>query len=487
MLTAKKQKKHSGDKMNLFDAMESNSEFSTARTANGAVTLPTSCSKIIDLFFLLGAMRSSDEASIVKVFSEAFWEDQTIAMRCLFYARDVRGGQGERNFFKTCMKWLANSKHSDVAEKNLHFIPTYGRWNDLEVFVGTPLESKALSLWAKAIADGNSLACKWAPREASSKSALAKKIIPLTGLSPKAYRKQLASLSNVVESKMCANDWEGVNYSHVPSVAMKNYKDAFKKHSPNKWEAYLSGLSTGTATVNSSVLFPADIVNSEARGADSALLNAQWASLPNYMEGVVGNNLVVADTSGSMQGSGKEISPMDVSISLAMYISERAVGYYKNKFITFSERPSIQHLNGSDFVSRVRQLRNSDWGMSTNLIKVFNLILDSAKKNSVPASEMPVNILIISDMEFDSACSNDTNYEVIKALYAKSGYSLPKVIFWNVKGRPNNVPASKHENVNLVSGYSPSICKAVLSGNTPNPMDVVLAVVNSDRYSAISA
>jgi hypothetical protein len=135
----------------------------------------------------------------------------------------------------------------------------------------------------------------------------------------------------------------------------------------------------------------------------------------------------------------------------------------------------------------VRQLRNSDWGMSTNLIKVFNLILDSAKKNSVPASEMPVNILIISDMEFDSACGNNTNYEVIKALYAKSGYSLPKVIFWNVKGRPNNVPASKYENVNLVSGYSPSICKAVLSGNTPNPMDVVLAVVNSDRYSAISA
>jgi len=473
--------------MNLFDAMESNSAFSTARTANGAVTLPTSCSKIIDLFFLLGAMRSSDDASIIKVFSEALWEDQTIAMRCLFYARDIRGGQGERNFFKTCMKWLANSKHSDVAVKNLHYIPTYGRWNDLEAFVGTPLESKALSFWAQAIADGNSLACKWAPREASSKSALAKKIIPLTGLSPKAYRKQLATLSNVVENKMCANDWEGVNYSHVPSVAMKNYKDAFKKHSPDKWGEYLAGLSAGTATVNSSVLFPADIVNSEARGADRALLNAQWASLPNYMEGVTGNNLVVADTSGSMQGYGKEICPMDVSISLAMYISERAVGYYKNKFITFSENPTIQHLNGSDFVSRVGQLRRADWGGNTNLIKVFNLILDSAKKNSVPASEMPVNILIISDMEFDSACPQNTNYEVIKALYAKSGYSLPKVIFWNVKGRLGNVPASKSENVNLVSGYSPSICKAVLSGNTPNPMDIVLAVVNSDRYSAISA
>ncbi len=469
--------------MNLFDAMTiANTD---ATTTNGAVTLPTSTSKIVDFFYLLGAMRTSGEDTIINSFSAALGEDFLITVRSLFYARDIRGGQGERNLFKVCMKYMANAPvYRHLVEKNLHLVPIYGRWDDMTCFAGTAMESKAMALWAEAILSGDGLACKWAPRESSSKAAIAKLLMAHTKMSPKSYRKHLAQNTKVVESHMCSGSWSDINYGHVPSVAMKNYRKAFESHSPEKWASYMSSLSSGSAKINSAALFPVDLVKAALKDYSESL-DHQWNSLPNFMSEASGNNLVVADTSGSMY-TNASVQPIEVSIALALYISERNNGIYKNKFITFSENPQIQTIFGANLQEKVGNLQSSNWGMSTNLQKTFDLILKSAVDAKIPQSEMPNNILIISDMEFNQCGSVSTNYELIKQKFAANGYDMPKIIFWNVNGRIGNVPATKNDYVNLVSGYSPSICKFVLNGTTPQPMDAVLAVVNSDRYSLVT-
>ena len=468
--------------MNLFDAMEISS---TAQTANGAVTLPTSTSKIVDFFFLLGAMRNSPESEIIRAFSASLAEDFLITVRSLFYARDVRGGQGERNLFKVCMKYMANApKYKHLVEKNLHLVPVYGRWDDMTCFIGTTMESKALSLWSEAILSGDGLACKWAPREASSKASVAKLLMQYTKLSPKSYRKHLSSNTKVVESSMCSGSWDTINYSHVPSVAMKNYRNAFKTHSPYEWELYMDSLNSGTAKINSSVLFPVDLVAATMKNYSQSL-DHQWNSLPNYLSDAGGNNLVVVDVSGSMFTGGNP-QAVEVAVSLGLYISERNTGIYKNKFITFSEKPKIETIYGANLSEKVSNLLKADWGGSTNIQKTFDLILNAAKNHNIPQSEMPNNIIIVSDMEFNFCDSGSTNYHLIKSKFEASGYKMPKIIFWNVNGRIGNVPASKNDYVNLVSGYSPSICKSVLKTSTPTPIDAVLDVVNSDRYSLVT-
>lgn len=468
--------------MNLFDAMEISS---TAHTANGAVTLSTSTSKIVDFFFLLGAMRNKPDSEIIKVFSAALSEDFLITVRSLFYARDIRGGQGERNLFKVCMNYMANApSYRHLVEKNLHLVPVYGRWDDMTCFVKTPLESKALSFWAEAILSGDGLACKWAPRESSSKAYVARLLMQHTKMSPKAYRKHLSSNTNVVENSMCAGNWSEINYSHVPSVAMKNYRKAFENNSPLTWSAYIEDLNSGINKINSSALYPVDIVAAVIKNY-SPSLNHQWKSLPNYLSDKGGNNLVVVDTSGSMY-TGSKPQAIEVAVSLGIYISERNTGIYKNKFITFSNRPTIQTIYGENIQETVSNLLSADWGGTTNIQATFDLVLNSAKASKIPQSEMPHNILIISDMEFDQCSRDSTNYELIKQKFADSGYEMPKIIFWNVNGRVGNVPASKNDYVNLVSGYSPSICKSVLKSTTPTPIDAVLDVVNSERYKLVT-
>ena len=466
-------------------------ENSSALTHNGCATNLTSDSAIVDLFFNIAAMRHSSEEDIISAFDVAANENIDAAYKVLFWARDVRGGQGERRVFRTIIKHYAE-KDSHAIRMCMKHIPEYGRWDDMLVFFGTPLEADALEYIKIALqSDEPGLCAKWMPREKSSKGHIAKKIRNYMKLSSKGYRKLLSSATNVVENKMCAKDWDGINYSHVPSVAMNNYKRAFSRNSPGKWFTYLNALENGTAKINSSVLYPHQIVATlDSYGADiddARVAEQQWKSLPNFLLNNPYKMLPVVDVSGSMCTT-QTPSPIDVAVSLGIYISERNEGPFKDSFITFSKNPSLQGLIGSDICEKVVNLKRADWGMSTDIHAVFDLILNAALRNSIQKEDMPDMILILSDMEFDEASSyNMTAMESIREKYNKSGYKLPNIIFWNLAARNGNCPVKKHESgAALVSGFSPSILMQILSAGEITPVAIVTEVINSERYSNIS-
>ena len=475
------------EKSPLISAIEN----SSALTHNGCATNLTSDSKIVDLFFNIAAMRHSSEEDIIAAFDVAANENIDAAYKVLFWARDVRGGQGERRVFRTIIKHYAE-KDSHAIRMCMKSIPEYGRWDDMLVFFGTPLEADALEYIKIALqSDEPGLCAKWMPREKSSKGHIAKKIRNYMKLNSKGYRKLLSGATNVVENKMCAKNWDGINYSHVPSVAMNNYKRAFSRNSPGKWFTYLNALENGTAKINSSVLYPHQIVatldNYDSDIDNARVAEQQWKSLPNFLLNNPYKMLPVVDVSGSMCTT-QNPSPIDVAVSLGIYISERNEGPFKNNFITFSEKPSLQTLVGNDLCEKVFNLKRADWGMNTDIHAVFDLILNAALRDGIQKEDMPDMILILSDMEFDQASRyNMTAMESIREKYNKSGYKLPNIIFWNLAARSGNYPIKKHESgAALVSGFSPSILMQILSSGEITPVAIVNEVINSERYSSIS-
>lgn len=475
----------------LLTAMTSND----AKTANGMATNSTTGSGRVDLFGAIGSLRAQSEESVIKMFARAYGESKLDAMRILFYARDVRGGQGERKTFRTLVRYLAKTEPS-VLVKNLHLIPVYGRWDDLFELIGTPLETEALRFYSAALVNSDRLAAKWAPREKSSKSLIAHKLTKVLGVTPKQYRKRLAELTQVVETAMCSGAWDDIKFDHVPSVAMKNYRKAFEKNAPQKWLAYTEALAKGEVKVNASALFPHDIVkgiltNYSPTVPQRNLINAQWKALPNYFAESGENVLPVVDVSGSMSVTidpKSSLQAIHISLALGLYCAERNNGIFKDHFVTFSNQPKLQKLAGDDIINRCTQLRQVEWGMNTNLTAVFDLILNAAVKHKVPVSDMPTMLLILSDMEFDS-CASLNAMEMIEAKYAASGYKAPKIVFWNLNARPENNPVKAHKNgAALVSGYSPSILGALLGVKIEEftPEGVMRKTIDGPRYEAVA-
>ena len=336
-----------------------------------------------------------------------------------------------------------------------------------------------------------SLLTKWLKSEnASSKQTIeiAKEIRTFLNLTSKEYRKMLSmgrKYLDVVERKMCSNNWGDINYKGVPSKAALNYKGAFEKRDGVRYAQFIADVKSGKTTINAGTLYPYDIVEKCFASDESATLDALWYSLPNYMTEDTSNGIVVADVSGSMSGR-----PMAVSISLAMYISERNKGAFKDRFITFSDTPKLQKVVGNNIREKVKNLENAEWGMSTNLKAVFNLILDTAKEHNIPASELPSTLYIVSDMEFNAACSggrpSETLFNTIKKKYETANYECPSLVFWNVNARNVQSPIKFDERGTcLVSGCSPSILKSLLSGTVTTPEQVMLDTINVKRYDSV--
>ena len=469
----------------LFEAVNA-----SAVTANGAVTNASSLNSNVDLFFLGGASRGKD---ITSTFVKAFVEDQEVAVRILSWIRDARGGAGERETFRKLFGYVLKN-HPEIASRVLVKVPELGRWDDVLIAFGTAIEREALRMIAFALNEvQDGLAAKWMPRQ----GAEANKIRSYMKLTPKAYRKLLVGLSNTVEQKMCAQDWTGIVYPHVPSVAAGRYQKAFLKHDPAGYAKYKEKLVTGEAKINASVAYPYDVIRSLNNG-DKAVANAQWAALPNYLEGSDESILPVVDVSGSMSGvsvSGS-VTAMDVSISLGLYLSERMGGAFKDQFVTFSATPELQKVSGN-LQQRYEQMVRSEWGMNTDIQAVFKLILNAGVKHGVPQSEMPTKLLILSDMEFDTcvtAGSKGGRYgggtavsvsamEMIEKEFSAAGYKVPQIVFWNLNGRSGNSPVTYNKvGAALVSGFSPSIVKSVLGGEEMTPISIMLKTVMCERY-----
>ena len=470
--------------MNTFVQAVVNQE---ARTTNGMKARKSTSKASVDLFYNIGASRGKN---IVPAFTAAYVEDKDLALRIALWARDARGGAGERELFRSILKHLEKTDKAS-ASALLAKVPELGRWDDIFVFTDKDLKAQAYTMLGDALRARNGLAAKWTPR----KGEVAREIREFFGMTPKQYRKSLVALTNVVETQMCAQDWDNINFSHVPSVASSRYKKAFNRNT-TKFAEYVAALVKGTdptVKVNAAAVYPYDVlkgvISHYGLGLGKTELDhvvAQWEALPNYVGDA--NILPLVDVSGSMScpaGKNSGVTCMDVAVSLGLYLADKNQGKFKDTFLTFSDNPELLTLKGN-VVQKADQMVKSKWGMSTNLHAAFTKILDVAVKGDVPQSEMPEMVLILSDMQFNQCVRHDdTAMQMIERKYAAAGYTVPQVVFWNLNSSDNVPVASDKSGAALVSGFSPSIMKALLKADMSEftPEGIMLKTVMSDRYA----
>jgi hypothetical protein len=461
-----------------------------ARTANGMKARKTSASAVLDFFGKAGSSRGT---ALVKEFTAALTDNQDLAVRALLWTRDIRSGAGERKQFRDLLVAL-ESANPDLAGKLMHKVPFLGRWDDLFAYQDPINRRKALEMYADALRNGDGLAAKWAPREKSTKSAVAFELRKALDLSPKDYRKMLAGMTKVVESQMCAKTWNEINFSHVPSLASARYQKAFGRNAGEAYSAYLRELQkpeterNPKVKINAGAVYPYDVVKSVVKG-NAAVADEQWKALPNY----VGNARIMpmVDVSGSMGSlrytTSGTVQPIDVSVSLGLYLSEKNTSDFKDMFLTFSGSPKLEVLKGT-LSQRVAQLERAHWQMNTDLHKAFEEILRVAVKGKVEQKDMPEMLLILSDMQFD-ACTrfDDSAMQMIKRKYTEAGYTVPKIVFWNLSpyGNGNTPVRFDDKGVCHVSGFSPAIMKSVLSVEDLEdftPFSIMVKTLMNERY-----
>lgn len=497
-------------------------------TENGGITHKTTKSDLLDMFAMGAAYRNRSDADVIRLFKNAYDENPVYALKCLFYIRDVRGGQGERRFFRVCMNWLANAD-ADAVRRNLIYIPEFGRWDDLYEFVGTPVEAAAFKIMKHQLAldlvcKTPSLLAKWLKSENAS-SQESKRLGLITrryfGMTARQYRKTLSTLRtriNVLEKLMSENRWDEIEFDKIPSRAGMIYKNAFARHDiermkNEKVQSYADFAKDTTKKVNAETLYPYECVQearelTNCRGwgynhrtvglkdTNRLMVNKYWDHLADYFGNAAFNGIAVVDTSGSMTGYGDGVAPIDVAISLGLYCAEHNSGPFANHYISFASSPQMIRTDGVDFVDKVERIYRTKLVDNTNIEAVFNLMLNVARRSDVKKKDIPKNVIIISDMEFDSAVSSwsshssinsrncETVLEGIARKWAAYGLELPHLIFWNVDARQNNIPMIGSGRVSYVSGFSPSIFETIMSGKTG--YDLMMEKLNSERYACIS-
>ena len=501
----------------LHDTLTDSSD-NVSVTENGALGYKTTGKNLLDMNFAVSSLRNKADAEIQEMFKGVLAENVNTAIVYLFFLRDVRGGLGERRSFRVCLQYLAG-EYPDKVRKIMPLISEYGRWDDLFCLIDTKVQNDMFALirlqltadLKNMVENKNiSLLAKWLPSvNASSRktrvnaSLIASKI----GLRERDYQKMLSIMRRylgVVEKKMSSGEWDRINYEHVPSRANLNYNGAFLRHDEQRRREYLEKLERGETKINSSALFPHDIVHKYVGSSNYYFRNpidadpaieAMWKSLPNTVKDGEGT-IVVADGSGSMNCtiSGTSVTALDVANALAIYFAERLPEPFKDRYITFSSHPKLVNLGGSTTLAcKLNTALTHNEVANTNIEAVFDLILSTAIRNNLKQNQLPRNILIISDMEFDHCVSqngwycgiSDNLFSEIGRRFAQHGYQLPRLVFWNVMSRTGTIPVKANANgVALVSGFSPNIAKMVMSGRT-DPMDALMDMLNVPRYDAV--
>ncbi len=487
-------------------------------TENGALTHKSTMSDLLDLFAMGAAYRTRSDADCIVLFGKAYDEDPVHALKCLFYLRDVRGGQGERRFFRVVTHWLANHQ-TEAMRRNLEFVPEFGRWDDLYEFVGTKLEEDAFELMRKQLmldvqCKTPSLLAKWLKSEntSSAKSRdLANKTRQAFHMNHKEYRKTLSVLRErikVLERLMSENRWEEIEFDKIPSKAGLVYRNAFARRDmiKAKYEHFMKDEKT---TVNAGTLYPYEVVakaynltrnsysysyyshkfefEDDPNSTERAAINKYWDNLTDYFNGCSLDALCMIDTSGSMWGS-EASAPINVAISIGLYAAERARGPFAGHYISFSSRPQLIETAGVDFVDKVRRIYSTNLCDNTNIEAAFDMVLNTAIRNHCTQDDLPKSIIVVSDMEFDAqrgyyGSRNGTLMENIERKWNQAGYKMPNLVYWNVQARQNNIPMTVKNGVSYVSGFSPVIFEQVMKGKTA--FDLMLDKLDSERYACI--
>lgn len=478
-------------------------EANLTHTENGAVTYQSTQSECLDLFATIGALRRESDEKITNRFLRAYAENADLAMKTLFFARDIRGGIGERRVFRTILKWLAHNEPQSV-EKNIPYIAEYGRYDDLLALMGTKCEREALAYIKKQLeadckaleaGESVSLMAKWLPSvNASNDDAIrhAKHIARALGMNDAQYRKTLSALRatiSIIENNLREKDYT-FDYAKQPSKAMLKYRKAFLRNDGERYTAFIDRVAEGAEQIHAGTLTPYEIITPffkrDIRAEERKAIDVTWNAQEDFTGGE--NALVVIDGSGSMYG-GSDPIPATVVLSLGIYYAERNTGAFHNHFITFSENPRLVEIKGKDIYEKVRYCHQFNEVANTNIQRVFELILKTAVKNRVPQKDMPAKIFIISDMEFDY-CTEDcslTNFEYAQRLFEEHGYQLPEVMFWNVASRNQQQPVKiNDQGVALVSGCNPRIF-SMLKAGILSPYAFMMDVLGSVRYATIVA
>ena len=502
--------------MDFMEVWKRNSEI--IRTENGAAARNTSRSAVYDMFATGGAYRQRSDEDITLLFHKAYNEDKDLALKCLFYLRDCRGGQGERRFFRVAFNYLCNMDKA-VAIKLLPMVAEYGRYDDLWYATeGTDVWGDALVLVQKQLnldmeCKTPSLLAKWMPSENASSAktiTMANEIRTFLGMTHKEYRKMLVGLRkkiNVLETLMSANRWNDIQFDKIPSKAGLIYKNAFARRDiiARKYEEFAKSEDT---KVNANTLYPYEIVaqacpydkiryDYEKRSyrfeafdaTDRAMINKYWENLPDYLNGAEASMMTVIDTSGSMTGRSAS-APINTAIGLGIYCAERMSGPFAGHFISFSQHPQLINLEGIDFVDKAQRVMLRSEVANTNLVATFDLLKRMALSDPEAAATMPKTLVVISDMEIDymsnwSRETAETEMERVRKDWLSEGLELPKLVYWNVNARNDTFLEDAGNNVTYVSGCSPIIFKSVLTGKTG--YDLMITTLTADRYNAIKA
>lgn len=480
------------------------------QTANGDLAYTTTGNDVFDMFGKGGAMRQEREEVIIEIFRRALMDDPTYALRCLFYLRAPREGQGERRFFRVCYKWLAQN-YPETAKSVMNYVPILGRYDDLFVLFDTPLEKDMKSFISQQLTvdyqnKHPSLLSKWMPSPTASSPTtkqLAKRFYKSWGMTEKEYRKLLAFLRakiNLVETQMSSNKWNEINFATVPSKAGFRYRECFLRREETK-ERYLDFINDKDTKVKASVLYPYEVVhealehwsydwseyNSVFIGepGERETLNKYWDNLTDYFKGASLNALCVIDTSGSMMGR-----PIEVATSLGLYCADKAKGPFQGYYISFSSKPQLVKIEGKDFCEKVFNIRDANLCENTDIEKTFFYILEIAKKYQLTQSDIPEQIVVISDMQFDcmtvkpmdeaGLCSVMENMRVI---WKQAGYQMPKLVYWNVKASHPTFPEQMSEDISFVSGCSPILFKGILTGKSG--IEMMKEVLNAPAFEGI--
>ena len=503
--------------INFINAMDNMS--AQKMTENGQPALNTTMSKCLDLFAIIGSIRDRDEKDVYRHLTMAWDENPELTLKTIFYARDIEAGLGERKVFRTCLRWLA-SCHSEVVIKNFDSIAFFGRYDDFYALEGTPCED-AMFAYLKGVFQKDcqnfkskqpiSLLAKWLKSTNTSSAEsrrLGEKTAKAFGLTIPSYRKILSALrkySNVLEPVISANKWSEVNYNTVPGNAMLKYTSAFHRHDEIRFTEYISAVREDKkivgpdgqevdAKINTGHLFPYEIVGRYFRRSTSWVrhftvkpdLEAMWQGLNNYIpQDANSNTIVVADTSGSMEGQ-----PLNIALSLAVYFAERNTGAYHNKMMVFSNRAKWITLPENASLAEKLNVIPEEVA-NTNMEAVFDLILQTAVMNHLSQEDMPKNLIIITDMEFDQAANYngtfDTFYNMMKKKFEVMDYQLPNIVFWNADARQDTFHATENvPYVQMVSGKASTVFADLLQGKVHTPYELMVEVLSKPRYDKIS-
>lgn len=495
-------------------------------TENGAVGYRTTTHPLLDLNFKVSSLRDRDEEYISQEFIKAFHESPRYTAKWLFFLRDILEGLGERRTFRVCLKYLAVSQ-LQLARAVLPYVSEYGRYDDMLVLLDTPLAPEVAAVYQKQLERDVqamqekreiSLLAKWLPSVNTSSAKTrryATKLCRYFKMSQKEYRQTLSKLraySNVVETKISVSDWSGIDYDKVPAKANLKYDKAFERHDMERRCDYLMRVYFGEGKLNAKGVMPYEITHRITGlgyygGAllDDMLAELMWKRL--IAEGFrndwgLEDAIVVADGSGSMYTKvfgNSSVWAIEVCNSLAIYFAEQLRGVFHNKAITFSSRPQFIDLrDDTSLKDKLEIMYAYNEVANTNIEAVFDLILDMAKNRNVSREELPKQVLVISDMEFDRATEpmswknedwapvNDTLFANIAQKYEQNGYRMPRLIFWNVCGRTDTIPkVENEEGLCLLSGFSQNAMKIVADKTQKDPYDALLQVLDSPRYQLI--